>query len=1276
MSKLNSSLGLLLLLYLLSSIESRAGNLPLATDPAMSVLLIQLNYWQGQNNSYKESLLLNKLANIDNLHPVYLESKIISLLKSGDTLQAKSLLLKYSQVSPSFSQTDRLTHLVEVFHRQRGVLGEARLLARRKKYSQALIKYNQLFMDYPIHRELALEYWEVLTKVNPKEERQVVNYLAALTNRFPGNIKYQIEHLKYQLTFSKDIEKLSSKFEVLLTNNVWKDEAQRLWQSLLEKTTVNQQTLKVFQSYLSYFPTDNFVRLPYEQALKKLKEQERLVKLPEYKDKLKALALLKSNGNLSEIKSHLAVAMKKFPKDTILLSASARVSLREGRHQQAILDLNQCINLVGDNIAQCRSLLKTARYWDKIAKIKKLYQLDQLTRGKRLVNSLYDYSDEGVAHLLLDAEYYLLKEQYVQALSRYNKAIVIEPGNLSAWQGLFELKSKILDGNQFIYWYESLSVTAQQFLIPNITAFKVELLRQQATQLIAVEDYINAQGKLSKALVLVPDDVWLKYDLGKAYLATSDKKKFQQLYRDTPETVEGKYAYALLLASQDYYQQASDLIRSTSVLKRSESMQLSLQRFDFEVALKQMNNETNSEKKLSLLKSMWSLHQADNEQLYSLVLGFARYGYYSDAISSLQYLLKIAPKNSIDYQVTLMSLYQKDKQFEEVERLLVQLMVSPSLTVKQQINVTQVALDQLIKYEHSRLDDYWLKDKIRSLKAYSSTQMGVLEASAKLAGYMENQEQQWQDYRALVDYFPEVQNYKQQFLSLTLALGSESIEPQYKPYVRQQIYAYITDYPFDPVGYEMAYNFLTDSDDNPDGLHYLLLAFQSTLLEQKALVLGVETRGYQTEIELQSALAPNDELSALVIAINQGQVIETLDRSVEQWSVNRLRRQVLEDSVKKNANIELAYSNSIDSGTPGASELKLEVLSLALNVPFEKRWLGQGIWYLRFEPTITNTGMLDVSQSSDYGSLRLCGIDCSAVNSVEKDTGYAIAFGLDMPRWRADIGTIPLGFTHQDIVGGIEVDGDFGDFGWTVSATKRPQTSSLLSYAGRQDPYSGLIWGAAKIFNFGGSLSYDLGEGFGAWSVIDYALITGEHIKSNRRNRLMAGAYYALMDEEWLTVDVGINLFFWQFEYDLSHYTLGQGGYYSPQSYQAISFPVSLYGRNDQWSYKFDLSLSVSQSQTDDGDYFPLHDQYQNELAKISNDYFIGDKGSGIGFYAKAAVEYKLSSHWLLGGKITLQQSDFYSPNSFMLYVRYSFGTDYFPVPKPTKFITPYKDFY
>ncbi len=80
-------------------------------------------------------------------------------------------------------------------------------------------------------------------------------------------------------------------------------------------------------------------------------------------------------------------------------------------------------------------------------------------------------------------------------------------------------------------------------------------------------------------------------------------------------------------------------------------------------------------------------------------------------------------------------------------------------------------------------------------------------------------------------------------------------------------------------------------------------------------------------------------------------------------------------------------------------------------------------------------------------------------------------------------------------------------------------------------------------------LSYDRGGAQGIWGDVSAHQISGENVADNSRERVMGGYYYKLINEDNRRATVGLNSMLWHYQKDLSGYSFGQGGYYSPQRY-------------------------------------------------------------------------------------------------------------------------------
>jgi hypothetical protein len=247
-------------------------------------------------------------------------------------------------------------------------------------------------------------------------------------------------------------------------------------------------------------------------------------------------------------------------------------------------------------------------------------------------------------------------------------------------------------------------------------------------------------------------------------------------------------------------------------------------------------------------------------------------------------------------------------------------------------------------------------------------------------------------------------------------------------------------------------------------------------------------------------------------------------------------------------------------------------------------------------------------------------------------------------------------------------------------------TNSLLSQAGARDPRSGIAWGGVTANGITFSLGFDEGGRNGVWSNWSWHRLTGQNVVDNTRARAMVGWYHKLIQRTDMRLDVGTTAMYWRYQKDLGGYSLGQGGYYSPQRYASLSLPASFAWRNDLWSLRVDGSVSVSSARTASISRFPDQALIERVVAQLEPQYgalgldeadlYTGDsRSTGTGYRLYAAVERRLGDHIVLGAAGTLQRSRDFSPNTFQLYLRYTFKPWQGNLPLPVSPLVPYGEF-
>lgn len=396
------------------------------------------------------------------------------------------------------------------------------------------------------------------------------------------------------------------------------------------------------------------------------------------------------------------------------------------------------------------------------------------------------------------------------------------------------------------------------------------------------------------------------------------------------------------------------------------------------------------------------------------------------------------------------------------------------------------------------------------------------------------------------------------------------------------------------------------------------------------------------------------------------------NNETDDWLKRGLRSDAESLYKQQSTTVTLDHDYWGSSGTKGISDLTAQTTMLHIAFP-----LKQGTAFLRGDSVIMDAGSFKRDSEGGYQEKFGTCAEVSCYSGIsQKTNGVSVATGWEDEFWKLDVGTTPMGFEVVDWVGGISYSNDFNHIGWTVTASRRPMSSSLLSFGGAVDPGTGVKWGGVRKNGAELALSYDRGGPSGIWGNMGYHQITGKNVEDNNRLQAMAGYYYKLINENNRQVRVGLNTMWWQYQKDLSGYTLGQGGYYSPQQYLSFSIPVLYRERTENWSWELGGSVSTSHSSTDDSKRYPLQNLIPDDLyLPDRNASDSGSSGSGTGYTVRALLERRINSHWSVGAGIDIQQAKDYTPSHALLYIRYSLEPWLGDMDLPPQPLTPYADF-
>ncbi|MEY4749009.1 MAG: hypothetical protein RIQ60_1223 [Pseudomonadota bacterium] len=371
----------------------------------------------------------------------------------------------------------------------------------------------------------------------------------------------------------------------------------------------------------------------------------------------------------------------------------------------------------------------------------------------------------------------------------------------------------------------------------------------------------------------------------------------------------------------------------------------------------------------------------------------------------------------------------------------------------------------------------------------------------------------------------------------------------------------------------------------------------------------------------------------------------------------RSLRDELADIVAERGNRELEGAADLRwrNGEAGLSQLVELRSPVSGQLP-----LGEvGRLQLQVTPTLIDAGSspTDADGASRFGSQALAGSALPPSVNVSA-AGVGLRLGLAGRRWSADLGSTPLGFRVVNAVGGLQFGGEFTpQLGYGLELQRRAVTDSVLSYAGVRDPRTGTVWGGVTSTGLGGSLAWKDGDlqlsGFGGLQVLD-----GRGVRSNQRLDLGMAATWRISDEPQQRIEAGTRLGYQHHAHNLRHFTLGHGGYFSPQHQLTLALPMKAVGRDRRLSWSVAAAPGLNAWREDAAPYFPTDAAAQAQLVNrvalglANQSSYVGRSSFGMSLALQGATEYSLSSRVLVGSRLSLDTASQYTQLAASLYLR------------------------
>jgi len=1192
-------------------------------DPSGLAVRAQLEIKQNKIKEAQASLA--ELRQVQASHPAI--HKIEALLRATgenkDELSHARALAK--QGGLLWDQAGRL--------RMRGkkVQANARVRQKEQRYAEAIAIFHKLFPRGAPSEDLALEYWRWVSNT-PNGWKQTRDGLTRLLRNKPNNLRYRLalaEHETSRLPLKQEALQFLIKMSKV---PAYSKQARQAWRSAMLRLKNTSSSLRPLRAYLKAEPGDSAVREKRKAIVLALKRERKLANNPDYRAGLAGLALLEK-GKLDAAEPLLQRALRARPRDSELVGGMGMLRLRQGRHTEAKRYFIAAARLSGRSNKKWHELSKVAQFWQLMREARDARKVGNFTQAESSLNIALQLQANDPDALVALAAVQTDLNMFAAAETSYQRVLAVDDANSAALAGLAQMYRRQLK---------------------LLRRTEVEALQDDADILLAEGLEKEAIACLNRAVQLDAKDPWLRYTLAKLYAKHKHPEQGQALFDNLlakhPDNVETLYVLALYQSGIAPRLALATLARIPVAQRTTKTVHLWGKSIEQMVDTQVQAGHKDEAKKM--LRDTEKLAENHEEASLAIAIAWGKIGEYRQADRMFDKLRGNPPSRRWRIRHAEYLTMQDSPQTGEE---LAALAARPSGSNDDAQELYAMQESYALRTANAQIDEGKPSAARKILSPFlrkSPRHIPLLQTLARSF----RAEKQWSSaksvYARILRLQRDDENARQGLIEIKIASNE-------RPAALEQVNTWAADSAKDSVGIRLQltdfYLLLNDAPHAHRQLDALLAQYpRNARVHDKAWQLAQrENRPDEVIVHLQQALAADHPASATPTQATDA-AIDDLDawKRVgfdELGSPKKIHRDWKQKKLAALLDRRSTWlSSAIDmrsrSGTPGVSQYN----SIEIPVEYKTPWHASDEVFFRADIAQLSSGTLEASNTS-FGSMNLCQPNCSAGPLSQTAQGMSFMAGYQ-GAFSADIGVTPLGFAATNVVGGIRFDEDLGPLSVSLEASRRPITSSLLSFAGTIDPNTGRTWGGVVATGGQLGLSLDNGGRFGFWASLGQHKLSGSNVLSNDRTQLMSGAQWRVINQENRLLSLGVSGIYWLNSQNAGEYTFGHGGYYSPQSYRSLSLPIAFGERYPRFSYVLRASVSTSQSQTQAADYYPTDAALQAADPRT----YSGGPGGGTGYSAMAAWEYQASRKLFVGGLLNIERSDYYAPNRILFYLRYS----------------------
>ncbi|MBM4219854.1 MAG: hypothetical protein FJ171_09560 [Gammaproteobacteria bacterium] len=229
-----------------------------------------------------------------------------------------------------------------------------------------------------------------------------------------------------------------------------------------------------------------------------------------------------------------------------------------------------------------------------------------------------------------------------------------------------------------------------------------------------------------------------------------------------------------------------------------------------------------------------------------------------------------------------------------------------------------------------------------------------------------------------------------------------------------------------------------------------------------------------------------------------------------------------------------------------------------------------------------------------------------------------------------DLGTTPTAFEVANVLGALRIRSESEEGTWIGGVDRTAVEDSLLSYAGTRDPVDGRDWGGVvrNRAYFGGRVGEEALEVFG---LVAGSILDGRRVDGNSEWRADAGFLQRAASGDGWVARLGGAVGATGFSTNRGHFTLGHGGYFSPNRFLTVGPVFELAARRGDRSLFVAGAVEWQEVRESASDFFPQDPALQ---AASGDPRYPADQRDGVGLRLAAAFEWRITERAVAGVRL------------------------------------------